>query len=104
MGAGFLLTFFSGFGQTYFISLSNDALMARFGLSDGGISLDLCAATLTSAGILLEFGKIVDRVSTRNLGMIVTTGLGLACLMMSAASASGCCFSASSACGCSGRE
>ena len=85
LGAGFLLTFFSGFGQTYFISLSNDALMARFGLSDGGISLVYAAATLTSAAILVEFGKIVDRVSTRNAALIVTAGLALACLMMSAA-------------------
>lgn len=83
--AGFLLTFFSGFGQTYFISLSNDALMARFGLSHGGIGLTYALATLTSAAILLEFGKIVDRVSTRTSVMIVVAGLSLACLLISAA-------------------
>ena len=85
LAAGFLLTFFSGFGQTYFISLSNEALMARFGLSHGGIGLTYALATLTSAAILLEFGKIVDRVSTRTSVMIVVAGLGLACLLVSAA-------------------
>lgn len=85
LAAGFLLTFFSGFGQTYFISLSNDALMDRFALSHGGIGLTYALATLTSAAILLEFGKIVDRVSTRTSVMIVVAGLGLACLLVSAA-------------------
>ncbi len=85
LGAGFLLTFFSGFGQTYFISLSNDALMARFSLGHGGIGLVYAAATLTSAAILLELGKIVDRVSTRSSVMIIVAGLCISCLLVSLA-------------------
>lgn len=82
IAAGFLLTFFSGFGQTYFISLSNTALREQFGLSHGHLGLTYALATLTSAMILLEFGKIVDRVSTRTAAMIVVVGLTLACLLM----------------------
>ena len=85
--AGFLLTGFSGFGQTYFISLSNDALRETFSLSHGQLGLTYALATLASALILLEFGKIVDRVSTRRAALIVTAGLVTACLMMAGAQA-----------------
>jgi nitrate/nitrite transporter NarK len=79
--AGFLLCLASSFGQTYFISLSNGVLMARFGLSHGGIGLVDAVATTTSALILLEFGKLVDRVSARTAAIIVSAGLarGPAC-------------------------
>lgn len=84
IAAGFLLTGFSGFGQTYFISLSNTALREAFGLSHGALGLTYALATLLSAGILLEFGKLVDRVSTRSAALIVVAGLIAACLMMAA--------------------
>ncbi len=83
IGAGFLLTFFSGFGQTYFISLSNDAVRARFDLSNGEIGTIYALATLTSAVVLLQFGKIVDRVSTRLAALITVGGLAVACLLLS---------------------
>lgn len=83
IGAGFLLTFFSGFGQTYFISLSNDAVRARFDLTNGEIGAVYALATLTSAVVLLQFGKIVDRVSTRLAALITVGGLALACLILS---------------------
>lgn len=75
IGAGFLLTFFSGFGQTYFISLSNTAFREMFGLSHGTLGLVYALATLASAAILLEFGRIVDRVSTRTAALVVIAGL-----------------------------
>ncbi len=85
--AGFVLTLASGFGQTFFISLSNTALMARFDLSHGGIAFIYATGTLTSAVILLEFGRIVDRVTTRTSAMISVAGLALACLVVAFASA-----------------
>lgn len=87
VGAGMLLTGFSGFGQTYFISLSNPSLREAFSLSHGSIGLIYAAATLTSAFILLEFGKIVDRHSTRTSALIVVTGLAGACLLLAASQA-----------------
>ena len=35
ISGGFLLTFFSSFGQTFFIGLSGEELRAKFDLSDG---------------------------------------------------------------------
>ncbi len=75
IGTGFLLTFFSGFGQTYFIALSNTAFREMFALSHGTLGLVYALATLASAAILLEFGRIVDRVSTRTAALIVVVGL-----------------------------
>ncbi|KCZ88885.1 MFS transporter [Hyphomonas johnsonii] len=80
--AGFLLTLASSFGQTYFISLSNTDLMERFGLNHGGIGLVYALATTASAIILLEFGRIVDRVTTRTAAIITACGLAAACLLM----------------------
>ncbi len=83
--AGFLLTAFSGFGQTFFISQSNAALRDMFALSHGGLGLIYSAATLTSAVVLLQLGKLVDRVSTRRAALIVAAGLVVACLVMAGA-------------------
>ena len=80
--AGFLLCLSSSFGQTYFISLSNDVLMQRFALNHGGIGLVYALATTASALILLEFGKLVDRVRTRTAALVVAFGLAGACLLM----------------------
>lgn len=85
--AGFLLTAFSGFGQTFFISQSNTALRDIFGLSHGALGLTYSAATLTSAVVLLQLGKLVDRVSTRRAALIVASGLVMACLVMAGAAA-----------------
>lgn len=85
--AGVLLTAFSGFGQTYFVSLSNASLRDAFDLSHGRIGLIYALATLASAVILLEFGKIVDRYSTRTSAIIVVCGLSSACLLLALAPA-----------------
>lgn len=85
LAAGLLLTMGSSFGQTYFISLSNTSLREMFGLSHGGLGLVYALATTTSALIMLEFGKLVDRVSTRTAALVVIAGLAAACLAMAGA-------------------
>ena len=57
---GFLLTFFSAFGQTYFISLSAGNIRAEYNLSHGDFGLLYMLATLASALTLPWLGKIVD--------------------------------------------
>ena len=58
--AGLLLTFFSSFGQTYFISLVAGDLRAEFDLSHGEFGGLYMAATLLSALSLTFVGKVVD--------------------------------------------
>ncbi len=80
--AGFLLSFLSGFGQTYFISTFAAELRALNGLSHGEWGSLYAACTMASAVIMLWSGALTDRFRVRHLGTVVLTGLGLACLAM----------------------
>lgn len=51
---GFLLTLFSSFGQTFFISLSGGHIREEFGLSNASFGLLYSAATLGSATALID--------------------------------------------------
>ena len=82
IGAGVLMCAFSGFGQTFFVSLSNTALRDAFNLTHGDLGGLYALATASSAIVLLELGKIADRLSARLAAMITVSGLTLACLMM----------------------
>ena len=84
LAAGFLLSFSSSYGQTYFISLFAGEIMAEFGLSHGQWSSIFGVATLGSAGLLVLTGGITDRFRVRALGAAIMAGLALACLAMAA--------------------
>ena len=49
LASGFLMTFFSGFGQTYFIALFAGELMSELSLTDGQFGSLYTAGTLASA-------------------------------------------------------
>ncbi|MGB3469532.1 MAG: MFS transporter [Erythrobacter sp.] len=76
---GFLLTFFSSFGQTFFIGLSGEELRARFALSDGEFGLIYMVATLGSAATLPFLGRLLDVVSGRQAILFVIPPLAMAC-------------------------
>jgi MFS family permease len=75
--AGLLLTFFSSFGQTYFISLVAGDLRAEFGLSHGDFGGLYMAATLCSALSLTYVGKVVDTLPLAAVAGGVVAGLAL---------------------------
>lgn len=79
---GFLLTFFSSFGQTFFISLSAGDIRAEYGLSHGGFGLLYMLATLGSALTLPWIGKIVDRFTPAQVTMVIVPALALGALGM----------------------
>ncbi|GAG41471.1 unnamed protein product, partial [marine sediment metagenome] len=54
---GFLLTCFSGFGQTFFISIWSSEIRAAFDLSHGDFGLVYMVATLGSAAVLPFVGR-----------------------------------------------
>ncbi|MCI5077280.1 MFS transporter [Oricola sp.] len=68
---GFLLTLFSAFGQTYFISLSAGNIRAEYDLSHGQFGLIYMAATLASALSLTWVGRLVDRFSPFHVTLII---------------------------------
>ena len=63
VAGGFLLTFFSSYGQTFFISLSAGHIRAEYGLSHGGFGALYMVATLASALTLPQIGKLVGALA-----------------------------------------
>ena len=82
---GFLLTLFSGFGQTFFISIWSSEIRADFGLSHGDFGLIYMIATLASASVLPTVGRLVDITSVATTSVIVISMLAVAALTMTMA-------------------
>ena len=81
--AGFLLTFTSSFGQTYFISLFAAEIKGAFGLSDGSWGGIYTIGTTLSAITMIWAGALTDRFRVRQLSLGVMILLALACVAMS---------------------
>ena len=81
--AGFLLTFTSSFGQTYFISLFAGEIKGAFSLSDGGWGGIYTVGTTLSAVTMIWAGALTDRFRVRQLSLAVMLMLALACVAMS---------------------
>ncbi|WP_367714594.1 MFS transporter [Nitratireductor sp. GISD-1A_MAKvit] len=82
LAGGFLLTLFSSFGQTFFISLSAGDIRTEYGLSHGAFGTLYMLATLASAFTLPKLGQIVDRYPARQVTFIIIPLLALACVSM----------------------
>ena len=83
IAGGFLLTFFSSFGQTFFISIWSSEIRTEFGLTHGGFGGLYMLATLASAASLPFLGKLIDATSIRVFGLAVMGMLAGAALLMS---------------------
>ena len=83
LGAGFLLTLLSSFGQTFFISTFSGQIRAAFALSNGQWGGIYGAATFTSALVMVFAGGLTDRFRVRHLGLVVLVLLALATFAMS---------------------
>lgn len=82
LAAGFLLCFFSTFGQTVFIGAHIPFIRAHFDLSHSEISLFYAAATICSAAALLWTGKFIDHLRLVQLLPLVLCGLALGALIL----------------------
>lgn len=80
IGGGFLLTFASSFGQTFFVSASVAEWQARFNLSHGEFGRLYMLATLASAAVLPFLGRIVDVWPPHRVIGVVVPLLAAACL------------------------
>ncbi|MEP2029762.1 MAG: MFS transporter [Paracoccaceae bacterium] len=85
--AGALLTFMSGFGQTYFISIFAGEIRAEFDLSHGQWGGIYSLGTTTSAIVMVWAGGLTDRFRARGLGAITLLALAFACIAMATVSA-----------------
>jgi MFS family permease len=82
--AGFLLTFTSSYGQTYFISLFAGEIKGEFDLSDGQWGGIYTIGTTLSAVTMVWAGVLTDRFRVRRLSFWVMITLATACLAMAA--------------------
>jgi MFS family permease len=82
LGGGFLLTFFSSFGQTFFISLSNAGIRQAYGLSHGDFGGLYMLATLGSALTLPFLGRVLDSYRTLTVAAGTLVMLTLATVSM----------------------
>ena len=81
LAGGFMLTYFSSFGQTYFISASVSEWQDAFGLSHGDFGRLYMFATLASALCLPFVGRLVDDVPAhRMIALVVPVLAGVALL------------------------
>jgi MFS family permease len=82
LGAGFLLSFLSSFGQTFFISIFGGEIRAAYGLSNGDWGLIYMVGTGASAALMVFAGGLADSFRVRSLGIVVVLMLAAACLFM----------------------
>ena len=81
IAGGFALTYFSSFGQTYFISASIAEWQAAFDLSHGEFGRLYMYATLGSAACLPFLGRLVDHVAADKMIAFVVPVLAGATLL-----------------------
>ena len=75
--------FASAPGQSFFISVFVDDLLADTGITRTTFSLLYAAATVVSATVVLNLGRAIDRVGPGGVWVFVTCGLAAACLVLS---------------------
>ena len=76
-----MLTYFSSFGQTYFISASVAEWQATFGLTHGEFGRIYMFATLASALCLPFIGRLLDVVQAHRMIALVVPVLAGAALL-----------------------
>lgn len=81
LAGGFMLTYFSSFGQTYFISASVAQWQATFDLTHGEFGRFYMFATLASAVCLPFVGRVLDVVQPHHVIALVVPVLAAAALL-----------------------
>lgn len=82
LAAGFLLTFSSVFGQTFFIAIFSDEIRREVGIGNGAFGTSYMVATLISSIIIAYVGKVADRTRLRAVAIWVLLGLAVTSLAM----------------------
>ncbi|MFP4556209.1 MAG: MFS transporter [Bacteroidales bacterium] len=78
-----VFTFFSGFGQTFLLSLYIPSFLKEFDINHTIYSTLYAAATLLSGFTIIFAGKIIDRVNLKVFAFVVIAGIALANLFAS---------------------
>ena len=80
---GFIFTFFSSFGQSFFLGLFNAPIRNELGISHGQFGNIYAAATIFSSLVLIWVGKKIDDYRILNYSLFVIVLLFFSALFFS---------------------
>ncbi len=80
---GFIFTFFSSFGQSYFIGIFNYNIRADLSITHGQFGTIYASATLLSSLVLVWIGKKIDEIDVFRFSIFVVILLSFACYFFS---------------------
>ena len=80
---GFIFTFFSSFGQSYFLGIFNSSIREALSITHGQFGSIYASATLCSSLLLIWVGKKIDDVNIFKFAFFVIILLSFACFFFS---------------------
>ena len=80
---GFIFTFFSSFGQSFFLGLFNTSIRETLSISHGQFGSIYASATLLSSFLLIWVGKKIDDINIFKFAFYVTLLLSFSCFFFS---------------------
>jgi predicted MFS family arabinose efflux permease len=80
---GFIFTFFSAFGQSFFIGIFNPSIREDLSITHGQFGTIYASATLLSSFLLIWVGKKIDDMNVLKFSLFVTILLSFACYFFS---------------------
>ena len=80
---GFIFTFFSSFGQSFFLGLFNSSIRDALNISHGQFGSIYASATLLSSFILIWLGKKIDEINIFKFACLVAILLSFSCFFFS---------------------
>ena len=80
---GFIFTFFSSFGQSYFLGLFNSSIREALSITHGQFGSIYASATLCSSILLVWVGKKIDDINIFKFAFFVIILLSFACFFFS---------------------
>ena len=80
---GFIFTFFSSFGQSFFLGLFNPSIRDALSITHGQFGSIYASATLLSSFILVWLGKKIDDINILKFASYVVVLLAISCFLFS---------------------
>ena len=80
---GFIFTFFSSFGQSFFLGLFNSSIRDALSITHGQFGSIYASATLLSSFILVWIGKKIDDINILKFASYVIALLAFSCFLFS---------------------
>ena len=80
---GFIFTFFSSFGQSFFLGLFNSSIRETLSITHGQFGSIYASATLLSSFLLIWVGKKIDDIDIFKFAFYVTLLLSFSCFFFS---------------------